>query len=114
MMKKKYRKGYKVIYKKGVYKSRHGVDAKPSDEDEWKFKGKCISEDRIEYRSCHAFKEWSRAIANGQIAPWTYLGGQQVYWEGNIYTAKWGGQEVPGQANGTQWTLNERCSSRSD
>lgn len=63
--------------------------------------------------------KFSSQIANGQIAPWTYHGGDKVYHENKIYIANWGGQEVPGSRpcsgvadcknKGIQWVYSGKC-----
>jgi hypothetical protein len=68
---------------------------------------------------CANVAEWSHAIAFGQVAPWTYNGGNEVQYEGVKYRANWGGQETPGSKQcgneadcrnkGIQWVRIEKC-----
>jgi hypothetical protein len=45
---------------------------------------------------CEGAAKWSSDIAFGRTAPWTYVGGQEVTWNGKKFRSMWGGQETPG------------------
>jgi len=79
---------------------------------------------KIKRSNCESSDKWSQAVANGNVAPWTYKAGDLVLNNQNVYKAMWGGQEVPGdhkcdteatcKNNGWQWMLVESCESDDD
>ena len=134
-----YAGGQEVTYKGNLYRAMSGGQEVPgtheckTDADckhngwQWMLVEQCRHDWNWNYHhhhhqsgvDCGKAKEWSSDIANGKVAPWTYAGGQEVTYKGNLYRAMWGGQEVPGtheckteadcKNKGWQWMLKGQC-----